>query len=221
MIDIKIREEIALKCPELTLGCISCKVETINYNPALWEFTNEKIEEISKDISNASIREMETIHSSKQAYKKLGKDPNRYRPSAESLLRRIVNGKGLYQINNVVDLLNLVSITSGFSIGGYNEDKIVGQVNFGKGEANEEYEGIGRGKLNIENLPMFRDEVGAFGCPTSDSIRTQVDENCQKFLMIIISFQGEKDLSPSIEFAKELLIKYANGKEIETRIIKP
>ena len=69
----------------------------------------------------------------------------------------------IHKINNVVDLLNLVSIKTGLSIGGYDASKIKGQAIFGIGNNNEPYEGIGRGKLNIEGMPVFRDESGAFG----------------------------------------------------------
>ena len=61
-----------------------------------------------------------------QAYKRLGKDPNRYRPSAEALRRRILRGLPLYKIDTLVDIVNLVSIRSGYSIGGFDADKIVG-----------------------------------------------------------------------------------------------
>jgi DNA/RNA-binding domain of Phe-tRNA-synthetase-like protein len=134
-------------------------------------------------------------------------------------LRRIANKKSLYQINNVVDLLNLVSIESGFSIGGYNVSKIQGEINFGIGKEAENYQGIGRGDLNIVNLPVFRDELGAFGSPTSDSVRTSITTDCKIFLMIIISFQKEEGLQKAINHAVNLLTQYANATQIETQII--
>ena len=118
----------------------------------------------------------------------------------------------------MVDLLNLVSIDSGFSIGGYNVEKIEGNILFGVGKANEDYTGIGRGKLNIENLPVFRDLLGAFGSPTSDSIRTQIDKNCKQFLMIIVSFQKKEEVEKTMNNAIQLLEKYANGKNFENTI---
>ncbi len=130
-----------------------------------------------------------------------------------------MNGKGLYKINNVVDLLNWVSIKSGFSIGGYNADKIIGDIKMGLGKTDEEYQGIGRGLLNIENLPIFRDDLGAFGSATSDSLRTQIDLSCQNFLMIFIAFQGEDELVDSMNFAEGLLASYAKAGAIERMII--
>ena len=92
---------------------------------------------------------------------KCGKDPSRYRPSAEALIRRVLQGKPLYQKNTFVDLINLASIAYGYSIGGFDADKFVGDtLTLGVGKAGEPYEGIGRCVLNIEGLPVYRDELG-------------------------------------------------------------
>jgi DNA/RNA-binding domain of Phe-tRNA-synthetase-like protein len=147
----------------------------------------------------------------------LGKDPSRYRPSAEALTRRVVNGKGLYWINNVVDLLYLVSLESGFSIGGYDAEKIEGDVWFGIGKEDEPYQAIGRGQLNIADLPLFRDNLGAFGSPTSDSLRTMVTAETTEFLMIIIDFSGRQDLDTAEHRAIELFEKFGAGTVLDSK----
>ncbi|WP_321297220.1 phenylalanine--tRNA ligase beta subunit-related protein [Marinifilum fragile] len=219
MINILIEEELKSTWPDLKLGAIQCDVETQEDCPELWKEINEFIERKEKELDPEKIRQLPSVKSTKLGYRKIGKDPSRYRPSAEALLRRVASGKGLYKINNVVDLLNLVSIDSGFSIGGYNAEKINGEVQLGIGKKNEPYEGIGRGELNIEFLPIFRDELGAFGSPTSDSNRTAITKNCTQFLMIILSFQGDIDLQKTMNFAVSLLQKHAKANNIETQII--
>jgi DNA/RNA-binding domain of Phe-tRNA-synthetase-like protein len=132
----------------------------------------------------------------------------------------VVKGKGLYKINNVVDLLNLVSISTGFSIGGYDADKIEGDVELGVGEVNEPYEGIGRGILNIEGLATFRDEKGAFGTPTSDSVRTSVTDDTTRFLMVFLDYGGLDELEKAIELGVDFLKRFGNASGIEIEIIK-
>ncbi|WP_372751824.1 B3/4 domain-containing protein [Labilibaculum sp.] len=219
MTKIEIEAGLQEICPSLQLGIIQCKVNTKEENPNLWQLINETTINIQQNLAIPAIADIPAIKSSKKAYRAIGKDPSRYRLSAESLLRRIVNGKGLYKINNVVDLLNLASIKSGFSIGGYNADKIEGTVRFGIGKADEIYQGIGRGKLNIDKLPIFRDQQGAFGSPTSDSLRTQIDESCSNFLMIIISFQSENGLTEAMDVAINLLKEYAEAEQIQKTML--
>jgi len=199
--------------PNILLGGFIIDVEVGSSSAELMKLLAEGITELEPKLTPESIREMETVKANKNAYRALGKDPNRYRPSAEALLRRVANGKGLYPINNVVDILNLISVKTGYSICGYDFDKIEGDVVMGKGRNAEPYEGIGRGELNIENLPTFRDALGAFGTPTSDSVRTMVSDATKRFLMIIIGFEGKAKIEHALDEASSLLQQYASGKE--------
>ena len=217
---ITISDELACKVSELQLSCILCDVIPVQVNVQLWNEIQQKINEIAASVSIEQISQIPAIAASRKAYKACGKDPARYRLSAEALLRRVVNRNEIYQINNVVDALNLVSITTGFSIGGYDADKIEGDITYGIGEPNEPYVGIGRGELNIEGMPVFRDAKGAFGTPTSDSERTSVSLETKRFLMIIIDYASSPQLSEATVLAKNLLEKYAQATNFEIKNIR-
>jgi DNA/RNA-binding domain of Phe-tRNA-synthetase-like protein len=219
MTTISISEELKGKVPGIKLSCIECDVYVMETNDMLWDEIKNKTEELSAALKISQISKLPAIAASRTAYKACGKDPARYRLSAESLLRRVVKNKGLYQVNNVVDVLNLVSITTGFSIGGYDCDKIEGKVVMGIGAASEPYEGIGRGRLNIEFLPTFRDEKGAFGTPTSDSERTAVTQNTKRFLMVIIDF-GDGDLKAAKKIATEYLERFSFGRNFKLKTVR-
>ncbi len=220
MINIRISEELKSRCPQLRLGCIEADVSVSGSSPDLLAEITQKIKRIQQSLTIEEISQIPAIQASRKAYKACGKDPARYRLSAEALLRRVVSGKELYQINNVVDQLNLVSISTGFSIGGYDANRIQGNITFGIGLSNEPYSGIGRGELNIENLPVFRDETGAFGTPTSDSPRTEVTNQTKKFLMVLIDFGGDDQLDEAVQLSCSLLKKYCLAENIETELIR-
>ena len=217
---ITISNKLAAKVPKVELSCIECDVHLEDKNELLWNDIQNKVNQLSANLKVENISKITAISASRKAYKACGKDPARYRLSAEALLRRVVKRNEIYQINNVVDLLNLVSISTGFSIGGYDAEKINGDVVFGIGEKNEPYSGIGRGELNIENLPVFRDDIGAFGTPTSDSERTSVSLQTKRFLMIIIDYGASFELNEATNLAIDLLKKYAQATNIELKNIK-
>ena len=214
MVNICISEKLKSLCPKLRLGCIEADVIVAESVDELNAEINSQIAKINQSLAIEDISKIPAIAASRKAYRACGKDPARYRLSAEALLRRVVSGKDLYQISNVVDQLNLVSITSGFSIGGYDAAKIQGDISFGIGLAGESYQGIGRGELNIEGLPVFRDGLGAFGTPTSDSQRTEVTGRTSRFLMILIDFGGDDQLETAKQMAISLLKKYCRAKNI-------
>ena len=220
MSQLKILPELAEKVPEIELSCIECDVVYETKNQELWNQICLKVNDLNTSLKTEEISQIQTISASRKAYKSCGKDPTRYRLSAEALLRRVVKRNEIYQVCNVVDLLNLVSISSGFSIGGYDAEKIIGNIGFGVGYSNEPYFGIGRGGLNIEFMPVFRDEKGAFGTSTSDSVRTSVTENTHRFLMIIVDYGSKKHLNEATEMATELLKKYASATNFEIYSVK-
>ncbi len=219
MVGIKISEELKNKLPGLQLSVISCGVNIHEADSELWDIINRSVQQLSSLLKVEDIAKMPTIQAARKTYKSCGKDPARYRLSAEALLRRVVKKVDLYKISNVVDLLNFVSLTSGISIGGYDLDKINGDVVFGIGEKDEIYHGVGRGELNIEYLPVFRDSNGAFGSATSDSERTMVTESTKRFLMVLIGFGANETLQETTDLAIDLLQKYAQADSIQTQWI--
>jgi DNA/RNA-binding domain of Phe-tRNA-synthetase-like protein len=219
MIPISIDETLKVKCPDLKLGCIQSDVIVEKEYPNLLDSIQKTIADIRSNLKIEEISKLPPIAAARKGYKLTGKDPARYRLSAESLLRRIVKGNDLYKINNVVDLLNLVSIKTGFSIGGYDVSKITGKAILGIGNENEPYEGIGRGLLNIHQMPIFRDDLGAFGSPTSDSARTMVSENTKTFLMVFFSFGGIDQLDEAMEMATDFLNRFASAGNLESGVL--
>ena len=122
-------------------------------------------------------------------------------------------------INNVVDTNNLISIETGYSVGSYDLEKVQGEINFRIGKQGEQYQGIGKEMINIENLPVFADDIGAYGSPTSDSTRTMITDKSKEILTVLISFNGKTGLEESIELAKKYLKLYANAENIKSVII--
>jgi DNA/RNA-binding domain of Phe-tRNA-synthetase-like protein len=205
---IQISDTIRTAITNINLGVIRAQVQYEKHNHLLWIEIDKEIDRISK-MHIESVKDIPQIESSREAYKALGKEPARYRLSAEALHRRIINGKGLYQISNLVDIINLASIKTGYSIGGYDAEKIEGDILFDIGRADDVYQAIGRGIMNVESLPLFRDTLGAFGSPTSDSERTMITDHTKQVLLIVINFGGHPDIETDLQMIRQLLKDYA------------
>ena len=215
MLNITISDEIFKACPGYVAAVLSCTVKNSPSDPRLWEEIAQEEAAIKAHVKIEEINKWAPIKATRTAYKRLGKDPNRYRPSAEALRRRILRDLPLYRIDTLVDLINLVSIRSGYSIGGFDADKIEGDLTLGVGQEGELYTGIGRGVLNIAGLPVYRDRLGGIGTPTSDEERTKITMNTTSLLMIINGYSGSEGLSDTGEYALDLLMRYASAENIE------
>ena len=218
---VTIDEALIAKCPRIALACVSAEVAAGATPAGLDAQLNAIVEKILNLPEPKAVLESAAIEATRRGYKALGKDPARYRGSAEALLRRVIAGKGLPRINNVVDIINLVSVESRLPIGLYDLDHVSGEIVFRSGRAGETYKGIGKYDLNLEGLPVFCDALGPHGSPTSDSERTMVTEATKRVLGIIISFGGADGLAAWADRMAILLEEYASGSQLETQTVHP
>lgn len=219
MVHIKIDESLQERCPDAALGLLQCRVAVAPAPAEFLAMLNEKIAELSEvELSQANKREK--IQSTRKAYKALGKEPNRYRSSAEAMCRRISKERGLYYINNVVDINNYLSIKSGYSMGTYDLAHTKGEIRWMRAPEGTAYQGIGKDVLNIEFLPVLFDEEGPFGNPTSDNTRAMITEETKEILLVYYCFDGGAELEALLAEARMLLENYADGTNFETKILK-
>ncbi|MBC8603408.1 hypothetical protein H8784_16975 [Parabacteroides acidifaciens] len=220
MIQVSISEEVSSACPDLQVLVIACQVRNSEPDEQLWREIKAEEAAVRATVKLEQINKWLPIQASRQAYKRLGKDPNRYRPSAEALRRRILRELPLYKVDTLVDLINLVSIRSGYSIGGFDADKIEGgKLVLGVGREGELYHGIGRGELNIAGLPVYRDAIGGIGTPTSDEERTKIGLDTTSLLMILNGYSGLDGLIDAGKYAAGLLSKYVSATNIEMELV--
>lgn len=215
--NIIVSNEIETVCPDFAGAAVEAHVINSNYNEGLWREINALCEEYKQRFDTTSIKLLPGVEATRRVYRACGKDPSRYRPSSEALIRRVVQGKDLYQIDTLVDLINLASMRFGYSIGGFDADKFEGDtLTLGVGKKDEPYEGIGRGVLNIEGMPVYRDLKGGVGTPTSDHERTKIDGSTTHVLVIINGYDGNREtVMENAQFVKDLLLNYAEGKDIQ------
>jgi DNA/RNA-binding domain of Phe-tRNA-synthetase-like protein len=218
MVNVAIDPALKNKCPRITLGVLTAKVVPRTTPADLQDEMKLRETEILHLTDPHTLLESPKILATRAGYKALGKDPARYRGSAEALLRRIISGKGFPQIDSVVDIINLVSVESRLPIGLYDLAHVQGDIVFRSGRAGETYKGIGKYDLNLEGLPVFSDEAGPHGSPTSDSERTMVTSSTREVVAILVSFGGAEGLQSSCQRMSSLLQKYAEGQEIQFRV---
>ena len=220
MITITISDELKSRVPALALGCVTAEVPSVaKHDEALWREIDSHLARLTAAYKADDIPALPQVAAMRAAYKALGKEPSRYRGSAEALLRRVLSGKGLYQINNVVDVNNLVSLESFQPLGAYDLDQVRPPIQLRIGAPGETYKGIGKDLINIESLPVFADAGGAFGSPTSDSERAMIRAGSQRILMAIYSFAGAAELDRWMARAAGLLQRHCGATAFESAIV--
>jgi len=214
---ISIDPELKRACPQLALGCVKGTVVVRESSADLVDELKARAGELS---SQAAVIDSPQLAAVRQCYKSLGKDPSRYRGSSEALIRRVLSGKELYFINNVVEVNNLVSLESLCPVGSYDLGNVAEPIVFRIGRPGESYKGIGKGLINIAELPVFCDSNRPFGSPTSDSERAMITEQTTRVLAAIFCLAGSASLATWAQRAVSLLTRYADGSNLSFEIVQ-
>lgn len=214
-LEIAFSDEFKQSVEQFRVLCVKADIDNLPTPDSLWNEIEEVSARLAGTLPVEDIKNYGGIKATREAYKALGKEPNRYRPSAEALCRRIVKDKGLYRTLGAIDAVNLISVITGHSIGGFDRDKIQGSLlTLSKGIENEPFEAIGRGQLNIGCLPVYRDAIGPIGTPTSDNIRTSLSPDTRRIFLTINVYQSDADIDEIQSLTHRILSDYLNAGNI-------
>jgi len=153
---------------------------------------------------------IDQLNVTRSLYRKIGLDPTKNRPSSEALLRRVLKGNALYQINSIVDICNLCSLKLLLSLGLYDVDKIEGSIKLRLGKEGEGYEGIRKEYVNVAGRFTLADELGPFGNPSADSARTMITESTTNVLFVVFTpaDYNKNLLNEHLDFIEEKVKQY-------------
>jgi DNA/RNA-binding domain of Phe-tRNA-synthetase-like protein len=180
----------------------------------------KRIDALDKEIETLCLELRRSYHSTADAmerlkvtrslYRGIGIDPTKNRPSSEALLRRVLKGNPLYQVNSIVDICNFCSLKFLLSLGLYNVDKIRGSIKLRLGKEGEGYEGIRKEYINVAGRFTLVDDLGPFGNPSADSARTMITEKTDNVLFVIFApadYQAEL-LAEHLDFIETKVKQY-------------
>lgn len=211
---LQLDPEAGARIPGVTFGIVTINNVTVRESDArLWELITLQSAEKAREFTLENLASDAQITAVRGLQKLFGFDPSRYRPSSEALLRRVLKGQGLYQINTAVDVNNLCSLEFGLPMCVYDLKNVEGEIRVRLGAPGEEYPGIGRQNFQIENKIIIADEQGVMGTTVSDSERTKVTTATRDIFMMIYAPPGSEaeDVHLYTALAGRRMVQYNGG----------
>jgi DNA/RNA-binding domain of Phe-tRNA-synthetase-like protein len=190
---------------------------------ALWAELERAAAELGRDQAGRTAGEIPAVQETRRLYRSVGLDPTKTRPSSEALLRRAIQGKGLYRVHPLVDLFNLASLVSQLSVGLYDESRLAGDLVLVRlGEEGWGFEGIRRGRINVGGRLCLVDGAGPFGSPTADSARTSVAGEVPRALAVFFQPKGgdASRIEGALDHAADLAARHLGARVAERRIVE-
>jgi len=212
---------IRIELAAVRLGVVEANEVSVRpAGPELAEFMDQICERTRRQHTVESLPDAEPVRAVRAMFRAWGVDPSKYRPSSEALLRRVVQGKGLYRVLNVVDVGNLCSVETGWPYGCYDRGQIGAEVVLRSGTADERYEGIGKRVWHLGGRPVLADSAGPFGSPISDSTRSMITGSARDVLAVIYapSSASEATVEAAVARLGERMAEFAGAKAIRSRV---
>lgn len=216
MVSLAIDSELGNQVPFLRLGGLLVEgVASGPATPALEALVDATVTQTAAGIKLEEISSLPGVSGWRKVLKALGTDPSRYRISSERLLRRVVKGEGLPQVNLLVDLANVWSVVTGLPIGLYDADRLAGpDLSFGVGRADERYFTLAGSELETLGKPILRDGVDPCGSPLTDSVRTATHGATNRCLAVLYGpplYDGE-EFDRHLDLLADWMRHFASGK---------
>lgn len=219
-IEVDIEEQLTHRLPGFRLGYLIYDGVVVEQTSAkLWQEFTSLTEHIQETYGMGDLTDIPGIRQARNAFKTLGVDPSRYRPSSEALLRRILQKKPLGSVNSAVDANNYASIYFGLPFGLYNMSALDGTISCRLGEAGESYFGLNGREVSLEGKLLTADARGPFGSPVVDSERTSVQSGATDLLHIVYIFPGYKPVESLFEQVAAQFYRFTTGQAIKSGLL--
>ena len=219
---------MSLRMDELLLGTLAIgllEAEDVDLGPLPGPFIEERNQVTSRLLNHFAGKQptdIPGVAETRALFHRLDIDPTKTRPSSEALLRRVLQGKGLPQVNAAVDVCNLCSLEDQIPLGLYDRDQVHGGVRARVGREGDGYPGIRKQRVNLNGRLLLSDEEGPFGAPTSDSLRTAVTVKSRNLLVVLFCpmERAGGDLTAALEHIADRLTRYCSANVTAVRVAR-
>jgi DNA/RNA-binding domain of Phe-tRNA-synthetase-like protein len=129
MPDLLVTDEIFERYPEVVLGVVTVHgIDNSGAGDALLGPLRHEEERVRAALAGTQVSEHPHISPWREAYRKFGAKPKDHPSSIENLVRRVLKGQSVPQINPLVDLYNTISLRHLVPVGGEDLDQVEGDV---------------------------------------------------------------------------------------------
>lgn len=214
---LKIDIHVKTKFPGLqVLTCEILGVKIKKRSAELGKFAEKLMEQVRQKYNLESLKDLPTFRAYRDFFWKAGIDPTKNRPAAEALIRRILGGKAIPQINTLVDAYNLASIKTEVPLAAFDIEKLKGDLTMRFAEKGEEFMGIGMEKpMRLQGGEIIISDAEKLVAiyPHRDAENTKITMTTKNVLLLVCGVPGisEETLKHAAQVATEYICAFCGG----------
>ena len=195
--ELKVNKEIFNQTPDLNIGVLF--LEGIDNTVDISGYVKSEYAKIAETtrvkFDGVELAEYHVIKKWREIYKSFGE--KKARSSIESLIRRVVNGKDIYNINPLVDIYNLASLKFEMPCGGEDTDVMTADLELTFADGNEIFIPLGETVTENPNpgeiIYKFGDTVVCRNFNYRESDVTKLTENTKNAIIVFEDISGNAE----------------------------
>lgn len=223
----KISGEIFNKFPRLKVGLLIVSgADNTKNNEEITAQLRENEAGVRAKFNIDTLKDHPKIASLQEVHRNFGSNPNKFPPSHQALIKRVLKGGQLPSINPLVDIYNIISLKYAVPAGGEDLDQCVGDIRLAFAEGNEDFLPLGEQTKDPPKAGelVYKDDKGVI-CRRLDwreGDRTKLTAGTKNAVLVIEAFPPvtSEELTNALSEMKGMAEKYC-GAKCAVRILGP
>lgn len=218
----KIDPAIFSNNPGLHIGLIVIKdVNNTGSYPEITEKLRSSEQNICSKMNTDTFKEHPHIAAMQEAHRRFGNNPNKFPPSVQALVKRILKGGQLPSINPLVDIYNIVSLSHVLCAGCEDLDICQGDIQLTYAIGTEDFTPLGE----TENDPpqegeiVYKDDYGVICRKLNwrEGGRTALTESTKNALLVLEALPpaSVELLQNALDELETLVQQYCGGTAVQ------
>ncbi len=205
--------------PALSIGLIiATGIDNTKSSPEISQLLRTEEQKIRSTFTLENFRDHPHLAALQEVHRGFGSNPNKFPPSIQSLIKRILKGSNLPSINPLVDLYNVLSLRHLVCAGAEDLDVCTGDIELTPADGTEHFVPLGE---SAEDPPekgelVYKDRAGVICRKLNwrEGDRTKITEATKNALLVIEGFSplSNEIIMQILKELSELLQKYCSAK---------
>ena len=204
--------------PDLAVGTITAKeIDNTVSTPKITQMLRDEEEKIRSSLDPETFKEHPNIAAMQEVHRSFGNNPNKFPPSIQALVKRILKGGELPSINPIVDIYNIISLRYIVCAGAEDLDACEGEVILAFADGTEEFVPLGETENDTPKPGelVYKDSKGVICRKLNwrEGDRTKITEGTKNALIVIEGFPpfAREELEKALQELAQMVGEFCGG----------
>jgi len=217
--NLTISPDVFEKYPDLAVGVVyATEINNTGTFPEVTEMLRQEEKSIVNSLDLETFKEHPNIAAMQEVHRSFGNNPNKFPPSIQALVKRILKGGHLPTINPIVDIYNIISLRYVVCAGAEDLDACEGEISLAFADGTEDFRLLGEeGDSPPEPGELvYKDCLGVICRKLNwrEGDRTKTSQNSKNVLIVVEGFPpfAREDLEKALQELAQMVEKYCSAK---------